>query len=324
MLKFQLAKPILFKAPTGITGSDTFPATTNEYLNSVNKICSQEFTNARPTNQLEDAFYEIKVENGEVFEQTIIEMATETNFERTAEGEQPDLSPVDPNLHVKYFNNWEEKQFKVTKRITDIRKALTTGKSAEEVGGQIVGSLRDGEGDYHYRAMRAIIENSAVGADGVTALGGTPTNMKGVIFAIRQLYNICKATNTKGGVPCKQGVDPDWIRLAISEKALALMDVTELANIFNLDKEQLMGKIVKLPDDDTYDGTKVLVYDKRALLHGLKDDMYDEEELKGHKYVNYYLNTEHAFAYCNLFKAFKLDISTAMTNAFGAIMTPNA
>lgn len=303
-------------------GSGTFPTTPNAFLDAVETIAQQNIRSVESTNRIEDAFYEYEVEDGKVIEEAIIEMATAQAFVPTAEGAQPDLSPLDPKLHIKYFNEWDAQQWKTTLRKDEIRAIIARGESAEAVASRIMGTLTSGEGDYDYAQMRAVIEDASVGVDATTDVLGNkkPKNMKGVMYAIRKMYNAVKATNTKGGVPCKQGVPVNDIRIAISEDVLALIDMVELANLFNLSKEEILGKVVMLPQDANYAGTRVLVYDRKALGRGTRVFDYSQDILGLARYSNHGLNTERCYFYNDLFKALALDISDAVESAEGDIM----
>ncbi len=303
-------------------GSGTFPTTPNAFLDAVETIAQQNIRSVESTNRIEDAFYEYEVEDGKVIEEAIIEMATAQAFVPTAEGAQPDLSPLDPKLHIKYFNEWDAQQWKTTLRKDEIRAIIARGESAEAVASRIMGTLTSGEGDYDYAQMRAVIEDATVGVDATTDVLGNkkPKNMKGVMYAIRKMYNAVKATNQKGGVPCKQGVPVGDIRIAISEDVLALIDMVELANLFNLSKEEILGKVVMLPQDANYAGTRVLVYDRKALGRGTRVFDYSQDILGLARYSNHGLNTERCYFYNNLFKALALDISDAVESAEGDIM----
>ena len=303
-------------------GSGTFPTTPNAFLDAVETIAQQNIRSVESTNRIEDAFYEYEVEDGKVIEEAIIEMATAQAFVPTAEGAQPDLSPLDPKLHIKYFNEWDAQQWKTTLRKDEIRAIIAKGESAEAVASRIMGTLTSGEGDYDYAQMRVVIEDASVGVDATTDVLGNkkPKNMKGVMYAIRKMYNAVKATNTKGGVPCKQGVPVNDIRIAISEDVLALIDMVELANLFNLSKEEILGKVVMLPQDANYAGTRVLVYDRKALGRGTRVFDYSQDILGLARYSNHGLNTERCYFYNDLFKALALDISDAVESAEGDIM----
>lgn len=312
---------LVLRHPTN-QGADNFPAVANQFLTAVESIAVQNIRSVESTNLIEDAFYEYEVNDGKVIEEAIIEMATAQSYSPTAEGAQPDLSPLDPKLHVKYFNEWDEKQYKATLRRDEIRAVIAKGETAEAVASRIIGTLTSGEGDDDYATMRAVIEDDTVGVDAVSDVLGNkkPKNMKGVMYSLRKMYNAVKATNNKGGVPCKQGVPVGDIRIAISENVLALIDMVELASLFNLSKEEILGRIVKLPYDTNYDGTKVLVYDRKALGRGTRLYEYGQDNLQLPRYSNHGLTTSRCYFYNTLFKALKLDISDAVTSAEGDIM----
>lgn len=307
-------------------GSANFPASANDFLGAVESVAQQNINAVESTNLIEDAFYDYEVNDGKVIEEAIIEMAEAQAFVPTAEGSQPDLSPLDPKLHIKYFNEYEEKQFKTTLRRDEIRAIIAKGESAEAVASRILSTLTSGEGDYDYTQMRSVIEDTTVGVDAVTDVLGNkkPKNMKGVMYAIRKMFNAIKATNDKGGVPCKQGVPVEDIRIAISEDVLALIDMVELANLFNLSKEEILGKIVKLPYDTKYAGNRILVYDRKALGRATRLFEYGQDILGLARYSNHGLTTSRAYFYNSLFKALALDITDAVTNAESEIMENNA
>lgn len=301
--------------------SETFPANKNKFLEAVETIAIQNIKAVRNSNVIEDAFYEYPVENGMVVEEALIKMADGKSFVPVAEGADPDLSPLDPKVAVRYFSDWESLQFKTTKRYDAIRAILTSGKSPDEVAGEIDSTLTQGEGYTDYTKMRKIIEEEAVNKDCSTAIfgGKHPANMKGVVAAIRIMYDHIRATNTDGSVPYAYGADVDGIRLAISSKALAYLDIVELANVFNLSKEELLGKIVVLPVDESYDGSKVLVYDVKHLGRGTRVFDYAQQDLPTNRYVLSTLNTERQYFANDLFKALGLDISAAITAAEGTL-----
>ena len=311
---------------TPINGSTNFPATANTFLSAVETIATQNVRNVLSTNRIEDAFYEYEVDQGKVIQEAIIAMAEAQSFTPVAEGEQPDLAPVDPKLFIRYFNNFETKQYKTAQRPDEIRAVMTRGNSAEETASRILDTLTQGEGDYDYQQERAIIENAAVGIDASTALfgGKHPANSKGIMYAMRVMFNAVKATNLVGladGVSAKQGVPVDDIRIAISEDVLALVDMTELANLFQLSKEEILGKVVRLPFDSNYSGSRVLVYDRKALGRGTRTFEYGMVDLRAtHRYVLHTLTTERAYFYNGLFKCLSLDVSAAKAAEEGNLL----
>ena len=306
---------------TPVNGSVNFPATPNNFLAAVETIAQQNVRSVVSTNKIEDAFYDYEVKDGKVIEEAIIAMAQRQAFVPTAQGAQPDLSPLDPALYIRYFNNFEENQFKVTKRPDEIRAVIARGMSEEKLAAEILATLTAGEGDYDYAQMRAIIEDTTnVGVDASAALfaNKVPQNAKGIMYALRVMFNAVKGTNTIGlatGISTKQGVPVEDIRIAVSENVLALIDMVELASLFNLSKEEIYGKIVMLPYDSNYTGNRVLVYDRKALGRATRTFEYGQDNMQLARYTNFGLTTSRAYFYNPLFKCLSLDISTAVAAA---------
>ena len=311
---------------TPVNGSATFPATPNAFLAAVETIAQQNVRSVISTNKIEDAFYEYEVKDGKVIEEAVIAMAQRQAFVPTAAGAQPNLAPLDPSLYIRYFNNFEENQFKVTKRPDEIRAVIAKGMSEEKLAAEIIATLTAGEGDYDYAQMRAIIEDATnVGVDASAALfnNGVPQTSKGIMYAIRRMFNAIKSTNVIGlgvNVSPKQGVPVEDIRIAVSEDVLALIDMTELANLFNLSKEEILGKVVMLPYDSNYSGNRVLVYDRKALGRATRTFEYGQDNLQLARYTNFGLTTSRAYFYNPLFKCLSLDVSTAVAAEQGQLI----
>lgn len=305
---------------TGFDGSATFPVNVNDVYGLIETLAVQNIRGLKSTNRIEDAFYEYDVADGKVIEEAVIAMAERQEFTKVASPSGvPSLSPLDPTLYVKYFNNWETSQFKTTIRRDDIRAILANkGTGAEEVVSQILGSLSEGEGAYDYTKMRTAfktyIEDESAN-DASSLLGGVPANSKGIVYAMRQMFNMLRATNQIGGVPAAYGVPVEDIRIAVSEDVLNLIDVTELANAFNLEKEALFGKLVVLPHDASGDfgNDHIIVYDRKAFGRGTRLFDYTQDILGGARYTNHYLTTERAYFFNGLYKSLWLDVNRAVT-----------
>ena len=307
---------------TTLTGSETFPVNANDVYGLIETIAVQNIRAVKSSNRIEDAFYDYVVENGAVIEEAIIKMAEAQNFVKTG---QPDLSPKDPTLYVKYFNNWETKQFQTTIRKSDIRKVIADkGTGFDEVVSGILSTLSEGEGYEDYKAMRDIILNASVGQNASAILFNekVPANMKGVLYCLRQMYNALKSTSdVYNGAGILESTPVEDIRIAISEDVLNLVDVTELANIFNLEKEELFGKLVVMPHDEDNAGNRVLVYDRKALGRGTRLFEYSQDVIGKGLYTNHYLTTERCYFYNELFNCLALDVSKAMGDAVAELLT---
>lgn len=320
-LKFKLGDMQLFAEVTTVDvttliGSDTFPVNANDVYGLIETIAVQNIRAVRSANKIVDGFYEYEVENGAVVEEAIIKMAQKQSFVKTG---TPDLKPVDPTLAVKYFNNWEEAQFETTVRRSDIRKIIANkGVGLDDVVSEILTTLTEGESDYDYGKMRDIIKSADVGVNAGAEIFGTeeapkrPVSAKGIIYCLREMFNAIKACNTVGGVTIKQATPVEDIRICISESVLNLIDVTELANVFNLSKEELFGKLVVRPYDPSDDKTKVLVYDRKALGRGTRLYEFSQDVIGKGLYTNHYLTTERCYFYNSLFKCLYLNVAKAI------------
>lgn len=315
---------------TPFNGSDKFPVNANDVYKIVETIASQRIAGLKSTNRIANAFKEYAIDgNGAVIEEAVIEMAEAGNFVKTG---QPDLSPTDPKVHVKYFNNWETKQFKTTIRREDIRKVIANkGAGLDEVVATILDSLTEGEGYFDYTkedgALKCVAE-TCMGIEDLDARfnGRHVKNMKGVIWAIREMFSLLTDCNLKGvsavvGSTYKYSVDPKDVRIAISESVLNLIDVTELANVFNLQKEELMGIIVPIPYDSAFETTKcILAYDVNALGRGTRLYEYTQDVLGVGLYTNHYLTTERCYFYNDMYKVVSVSIEDAITTAEAEVL----
>lgn len=299
------------------TGSATFPLQANEFYGLVETIASQNIRNAISTNRIVDGFYNYDVTDGSVLEEAVIEMAKKQVFSNTG---APDFKPVDPVLHVKYFNNWEKEQFVTTTRLTDIRNVIANkGVGFEDFVARIIDSLTQQEANTDYRHMADIL-NGTHGMDFSENLEGkVPASAKGVIYCAREMYNALKATNKEGGVPYAYGVPVEDIRIAIGESTLNLLDVTELANVFNLTKEELFGKMVVVPYGDLV--SKIVVYDVRAFGRGTRLEMFTQDNIGKGLYTNHYLTTDRIYLYNDLFKCAYIDASKAIEAEKAKLLT---
>lgn len=309
---------------TTLLGSDKFPVNANDVYGLIETLAVQNIKAVRSANKIVDGFYEYEVENGTVVEESIIKMAEKQTFVKTGD---PDLSPIDPTLAVKYFNNWEEAQFQTTVRRSEIRKVIANkGVGLDDVVSEILASLTEGESYYDYGKMRDILKSSDVGEDAgstIFAVEGQakrPTNAKGILYCVREMFNALKATNTVGGVTLAQATPVSDIRISISESVLNLIDVTELANAFNMSKEELFGKLVVRPFDTSDTKTRILVYDIKALGRGTRLYEFSQDIIGKGLYTNHYLTTERCYFYNSLFKALSLDVSKAVWVEENAIL----
>lgn len=312
---------------TEFYGSKEFPVNDNEVYGLVETIASQRIAGVKSSNRLDNAFFEYVVDNGKVVEEAVIKMAQKQTFVKTG---SPNLAPKDPVFAPRYFNNWEAKQYQTTIRRNDIRKIIANkGVGVEQVVAEILDTLTQGEGFEDYNTMIEIF-NQNVGFDASTTIFGDahPKSIKGVIYAIREMYNALKATNKVGLDPndsdsFDQATPVGDIRILISETLLNMFDVVELANIFNLSKEELFGKLVVVPYDANYPVYKILVYDRKAFGRGTRLYEMSQDIIGKGLYTNEYLTVDRCYFYNGLFKCLSLDVREAVEAGQSAMFDAN-
>lgn len=301
---------------TTLEGSDQFPVNINDVYNLIETIAYQQIRALRSTNRIVDGFFDYDVDNGKVIEESVIAMAKAQAFNKNDFA----FTPNDPDVYVRYFNNFEPVQFEATIRRDDIRAVLANkGVGLDAVVGEILETLTQGEGYDDFKKMRNALFTANVTDYNTTVLGGNPATMKGVLYAIRDAYNHLISTNADLTAEAYDSGTPEKdIRIAITPKLLNLIDVVELANVFNLEKEELFGRLVIVDVDDLADQAnwyKVVVYDRKAF--GRATRIYDyTQDISGRgRFTNHYLTTERAYFHNGLFKAARIDATAAATAA---------
>ena len=310
-------------------GSVDFPVNENGVYGAVETIIMQSIKSAKSANALEDAVavYDMQGEEntGAVIEKALIKKAQGRAFNKDAF----DRAANDPELHVKYFNNWESKQYQTTTRKDDIRKIIASGaidaKGVEGIAAEIVDTLTQGEGSDSFKETRDLIYTSDL-VDYSSILGGVPSNMDGVLYAIRNMYDHLVSDNSDlTGVAVESATEKDDVRIGIDTQLLNLIDVTKLANIFNLSKVELMGKIVPIRSSDLTNNAnkyRVYAYDINAFGRGTRVYDYEFERVAKGRYDNHYLTVERCLYHCDLFKGTYLDCTAAANAELGNLITP--
>lgn len=314
----------------GDAASDFAPVVTT--LDLVSKFISQEIDNVKADDALEQYFPTKKHGNdatGLDVEKSLVAMAEEQAYDPTGTNIWDNHDPL---VVPEYFNTWDEKQFIVTKRYDDIRAASMRGESAEEIAGKIIDSVTQGAGDYAYRTTRSMFDLSLGFFKNYSGISGRePKDMKGVLYMLRDAYYHLIATNddaTANATTFRSRALPENVRIVIPTKLLNLIDVTELANVFNMEKADILGKIVPLNVDDLADGVNddtyfytAFVLDKNAIVKEERTYEYAEDRNNTGRYVQHVLTVDRMYGLCGLFKAVYIDCITPATAALGAITT---
>lgn len=307
-------------ATTPINGSAGFPANSNDVYGLIETLATQNIRGLKSYNRIVEGFYEYDIENGKVIEEAVIEMAQAQAFDKS----QANFAPTDPAVKARYFNNFEAKQFKTTVRRDDIRAIIANkGVGVEDVVSEILDTLSQGEGNYDFEQCRDVLYRAGF-KNYRSILGGVPYDMKGVVYALRDMYNHLKANNSDLTDYAYTSATPEQdIYIAVSPKLMNLIDVKEWAEVFNLQKEELFGKLVVVDVDDLSDHTYdyyAFVYDRKALGRATRIYDYTQDIIGSARYTNHYLTVERAYFHNGLFKGAYIDCTEACTSAKGTII----
>lgn len=308
---------------TPVNGTDTFPATANQFYKAVETIARQEISALRSASRLDDAlfYYDLTNDNGTVIEQAVMKKAVSQAYDPI----NCVKKAFDPALAVRYFQNWTTRQYFASYRKDEIRKILINrDRTVEDVTAEILATATQGNAADEFKYERQLITQTNL-TDFSTVLGGKPSNMKGVIFAIREMYNYLKGDNTLFTVTGWEAHTPEEdIRIAIPERIMNLIDVGELSNVLNLSKEELFGKLVIIPETDlAAPSNKIIAYDRKAFNRARRIYDIELDPCVSARFVNYILTVEDMYFYSPLYKATSLDVSVAATAQFNALITPN-
>lgn len=310
-------------------GVENFPATENQTLTAIETIAQQEIRGVKSVNRLEDTIFyygEEEMRTGTVIEQALIAKAEKQVFNNNkcfCDG-----TPVDPKLTIRSFQNWEKSQWETALREMDIRAIIASNGSAtvNSVTADIIDSLTQAEGAEDFTLTRGLVLNSNA-TNYATKLGGTPANMDGVLYALRDMYNQIRYDTSGYTIMDDASATPEEdIRIAVSDKLLALLDITKLANIFNLEKAKIMGKLVVVPvgDLDRAQWFKIIVYDLKRFNRATRNYDYMQSPKQPGQYVKAYLTVERMYFESPLFKAAQLDCTTAANAEFARIISAPA
>lgn len=307
-------------------GSTTFDAKMNEWYNMLEGIVRQSLNDVQMDDPLRDDdavfFWDCKPETGATG-QTI-----ETSIIAAAQGQAyspdgaPDFTGVNPKFYTRFFREWIDVQYETQVNLDEARKAASgKGVSENDIAQYIVDSLAQGEIRDDFYARRDLLMNSPV-PNFSKIIGGVPTTMDGAIWAIREAYNYLTSINEGlASGPYASRVKPEDVRIAITDKALNLIDVVRLANVFNLEKDDLLGRIVveragDLPAEQQY---RAVIYDRKAMNVAEFTYDYTQDVIGQKRKTLHYLTVSRQYFYNSLFKACAIDLTVAAQAAVATL-----
>lgn len=295
----------------------------NEYLNEVVKFCSQYIYGLESSNPLEEYFPLEDVTDGKDVEISVIGKASAQAFDPTGANiwaqHKPDIKSV--------YNpkDWDIKQFIQTIRPDDIRECMARGQSAAETAAKIMDATTQGDANYRYKQLREIMTATGFYKDYKSISKYEPKTMAGVLFLCKDAYQHLTASNADccADTVIEMETPASDVYTLIPSKVLNLLETTELANLYNLEKANLIGTIipVNVDDLDVTNWYKIKVIDKKVVRRYRRIYDYAEDRNNTGRFSQHILTTECLSFLCGLFKAVEIDATVACEAKLAEIAT---
>lgn len=232
------------------------------------------------------------------------------------------LAKYESDIKAEYTEINFDVQYPVTIIRKELEKAFVSWGDFESFLLGISTSLYNGAyiDDYKYtkKLITAAYINNAVEMETITFAGATPTSaeLEALTSRLRQAYLDFMVPSTKYNAWKKVGgygrsivswSKPENIVVFVSNKMASILDVKLLANAFNIDKADLMGRVYYVEDFDVLDdngtvvidGSKIvaLICDRRWFKIREKDMFMDEFYNANNRSWQSYLNVIKSFNY---------------------------
>lgn len=187
---------------------------------------------------------------GETVEEIFVDIAKPHQFD-PAVAEQDWMKREVPDVKAVFHTLNYTKFYKSTIQDVDIRKAFTNASGVERLISEVIGSMYKAAEYDLYQAVRYLIAINIY--DGmVTAVEvdqpTTVQNLENVVSVARAIRSELEFPSRKWNTMKVLNETPiERLRFFISTSLNAVMDVKVLANAFNMDKAEFLGKKVILP-----------------------------------------------------------------------------
>lgn len=284
----------------GVNSSDYTPEINTIYP-LVEKVARQILSEVEVSDRLA-VFNKEPVDKGTTIEEYVVKLAQSTAY--NPEDTNP-FGIVNPDIAVKYYNDWTHKVFKTTVYDNEIRRVLLADGNVGKVSASIVASLSKGDIYEKYLATRGMFkymfDNDYI-TKGQQLL---KTDYTGILKAIKNTVsgmNFANADYNKAGIVRETPKDRIFIIMPYQIKNA--IDVEELAGVFNLDKAEIKNRIIEIDEGDNIyivDEFAILVYTR---LYEMATMPYNADNLS----KNFVLHTDRLYALSPLFDSYAIPL----------------
>ena len=313
---------------TPTAGGATFDdvATVNDMYGLIEKIGKQIFSEAKTSNRL-GIFDKGFLEYGTTVEESIVQAAESRVYDPTASSA---TVCIPPELVTRYFNEWVDRDYKVSVRAKDVRAVLNGGRTVGDLAAASLASIDAGERRDDYNDMKALLAKFALAEasggyakDGqriTLAEGATLTDLLETVrfvsddmsFDNAKYSGVVKNTGTEADpvwTPYLQTETPiDKLVVIMPHNLLNSIDVRVFASMYNLGKADIVPTIIPI---DTDDGL-VYVTDVDAFGILTRDREFGEVENRNARSRDYVLGVSKMFYYNPLYKTAVIDASVLL------------
>ena len=313
----------------GVAPSDYTPTTITGMGSAIGKVAEQVIRQFSAKNPLV-VFEKRPVDNGTTIEQMFVEMVESQAYDRDGANA---LTRANPNLIVRYFDDWKPAKFHTSVDTSEIRKVLVGTKSASDIATKIVSVLSESDTHERYLALKSLLALGKQVADGGQNTGGVASgvgaslvrystvaydttndtvNFKQLLVdlkdAVKGMQFVNSSFNTAGVV---KATLKDDIYIIMPYKLKNRIDVEELAGVFNLDKAEIKDKIIEIDVEPVSHYDYIYIVDRNAILDYTRlYEMLDQLNADG-RFWNYFLHVERMFGISPLFDACYIKVQTS-------------
>ena len=228
------------------------------------------------------------------------------------------LAKYEADVKVQYMNLNSDLQYCVTATRAKIKDAFVSWDALNQFIDGITNTLYNGAYIDHYRMTKDLVTSAYAGNNVViktiTAVTSEAT-AKAFVKEARNIYKNMKFPSSNYNAWNKVGgygralltwSNPEDIVFLIRTDIATELDVDVLAVAFNMDKTDLMGRIIEVDSFDTYDGDEK-IFDGSAIVGMIADTSWfriKEQEMVMDEFYNpnnrtwqFYLNDVRMYAY---------------------------
>ena len=229
------------------------------------------------------------------------------------------LQKYEADVKVQYTSINMDLQYPVTTTRHDLKKAFTSWSDLNRFIDGIVNSLYNGAYINEFQFTKGVIagayKQNAAPIE-IISVPSTDDEMKSLVASLREIYlnmqlpsQNYNAWGLVGGYgnPVTMWTNPEDIVIIIKNSLRSKLDVNVLASAFNIDKADLLGRVISVDNFDifdeegtkVYDGSKIVGFigDRRWFRIVTQDESIDEFYNANNRTWQTYLNITKGYNY---------------------------